>query len=439
MKHFLGPLRRCAANPRYFCDERGNAIYLTGSHTWASFQEVRSPGEADFDYTAFLDMLTGNGHNYTRMWQWCHTTNAPWTADPVEITPLPWERTGPGLARDGMPKFDLDRFNEAYFARLRRRIELAGERGIYVALMMFEAWAMRWSNAKVDSWQYHPLNGENNINGVHGGGNRDNRTDLFTLDNPAILERQKAFVRKVIDTLNDLDNVLFEIINEMPFDQRGYQWHSFMVDYIKRYERTKPKQHPVGMTDDGGGHNLAVMASRADWISPGNWSANASSSYKTDPPAADGGKVIITDTDHLWGHGGTCSWAWKSFLRGLNPIFMDPWGPVPGNPIPGYPSNILNTRDYPDWAPLRRTLGLIRKVALSLDMSRMFPRPDLTFTGYCLSDVGNAYVAYAPEDQTIHLTVAGPAKYTVRWIMVRTMEECEAAPVEVNESERRVQ
>lgn len=36
-------------------------------------------------------------------------------------------------------------------------------------------------------------------------------------------------------------------------------------------------------------------------------------------------KVILVDTDHLWGVGGSPAWVWKSFLRGHNPIFMDPY------------------------------------------------------------------------------------------------------------------
>jgi hypothetical protein len=441
MTHFRGPLRRCEKNPRYFCDERGEAIYLTGSHTWASFQELRSPGEPPFDYAGFLDMLEAHGHNYTRMWQWCHTTNAPWTRDPVEITPLPWQRTGPGAARDGGPRFDLGRFDQGYFERLRDRIEAAGRRGIYVGLMMFEAWAMRWSNARVDSWQYHPFHQDNNVNGVHGGHNRDGKTELYTLKNADVVEVQKAFVRQVIDAVGDLDNVLFEVVNEVPFDQHAYLWHHFMVDFIHETERDRPKRHPVGMSDDGGGNNLALLASNADWVSPGNAAApgHIAGNYKTDPPLAEGGKVVITDTDHLWGHGATPSWAWRSFVRGLNPIFMDPWAPVPGEPIPGYPSGILNARDYPDWEPVRATLGLVRRVALSLDMNRMRPRPDLSRGGgLCLADVGRAYVAYAPDDPALHLLVPGPARYAVQWILVRTREQIDGGTVGLAESENRV-
>ncbi|UCC17485.1 MAG: aldo/keto reductase, partial [Dehalococcoidales bacterium] len=46
--------------------------------------------------------------------------------------------------------------------------------------------------------------------------------------------------------------------------------------------------------------------------------------YRDNPPFADGKKVILSDTDHLWGIGGDVAWAWKTFLRGMNPLFMDP-------------------------------------------------------------------------------------------------------------------
>ena len=129
-------------------------------------------------------------------------------------------------------------------------------------------------------------------------------------------------MRHVIDTLNDLDNVLWEISNESHSGSRAWQDH--MIHYVHSYEARKPYQHPVGMTVAWPeGSNAALLASPADWISP-----NATGGYKENPPAADGCKVILSDTDHLWGMGGTQAWVWKSFLRGLNPLFMDPYTDV---------------------------------------------------------------------------------------------------------------
>ncbi|MBE7554343.1 MAG: hypothetical protein HS126_25095 [Anaerolineales bacterium] len=67
----IGLLRVNPANPRYFTDGNSRAIYLTGSHTWANFQEA---GESNpppvFDYVAYLDFLQANNHNFFRLWRW---------------------------------------------------------------------------------------------------------------------------------------------------------------------------------------------------------------------------------------------------------------------------------------------------------------------------------------------------------------------------------
>ena len=84
--------------------------------------------------------------------------------------------------------------------------------------------------------------------------------------------------------------------------------------------------------------------------------------YKEDPPAADGRKVMLPDTDHLWGHGGNPGWVWKCFARGHNPIFMDPWqGLYLGATEEIAPWSFTggiskDRRDYPDWEPTRRAL-----------------------------------------------------------------------------------
>ena len=89
-------------------------------------------------------------------------------------------------------------------------------------------------------------------------------------------------MRKVVDTLNDLDNVLWEICNEGDPDSKDWQYH--MIDYIKRYEAEQPKQHPVGMTAMyPGGQNVDLFESPADWISP---APNDIDDYKENPPAA---------------------------------------------------------------------------------------------------------------------------------------------------------
>ena len=248
---------------------------------------------------------------------------------------------------------------------------------------------------------------------------------------PEVVEYQKAYIRKVVDTVNDLDNVLIEIINETMDDEPGVLWHGHMVDYVHEYEQTKPKQHPVGMTSDGGPrYNPILFASAADWVSP---SVRPGESYRYDPPPADGRKVVIADTDHIWGTGGTYQWVWKCFLRGMNPIFMDPWGPLPSwsdDSRRSFDRGMLMTRNYHDWGLLRANLGHTRRFAERLPLDHMEPHDDLASSRYCLAWPGHVYLIYSPEDGqvTVDLTATQGA-LAVEWFCPRTAERVTAPAV----------
>ena len=429
---FHGPLRHNPANPRYFTDDAGQAIYLTGSHTWASLMEIKLAGGSNFDYAAWLNFMHEHHHNCMRLWTWDHSEMAPWTTEHLYFEPMPFVRPGPTfgseLALDGQPKYDLSQYNAAYFERLRERVILAGERGIYVAVMLFEGWCLKWAVPESDPWPYHPYHAANNINGVNGDTDNDGKGDVYSLESPAVLEYQKAYIRKVIDTLNDLDNVLWEIANEVENTDRAFAWSYHMVEYVREYERTKPKQHPVGMTAESGAqYNPIIFASPADWVSPG---AGSRGEYRLDPPEADGAKVILNDTDHLWGHGGTYPWAWKCFLRGLNPLFMDPWEPVPGSTMSNYAGASLNRRDYPDWALLRQNLGYTRRFAGRMDLNAMRPRSDLAASRYCLANPGREYIVYFLEDGQGWVEATSiTGELQVEWFSPRTGETVTMPPI----------
>ncbi len=428
-----GPLRVHPINPRYFTNDTGRAIYLTGSHTWANLQDIGLPGGPPFPYDEYLDFMEHYGHNFMRLWMFEHPERASWTEVPIVFDPLPWMRTGPGLATDGKPKFDLTTFNEAYFTRMRERIIAAGEHGIYCAVMLFQGWSLHRTSAKVgDPWPVHPFNAANNVNGIdvpYTAEDDDEHPCLHSMMLPDVLARQEAYVQKVIDAVNDLDNVLYEIINE----GGATAWQIHMIDLVHRVERAKAKQHPVGMTYRfrPKQYNSELFGSPAEWISPANEPAGwwipglaVLEDYQNDPPAADGRKVVLNDTDHLWGHGGNPRWVWKSFLRGHNPIFMDPWWPLyiesdpqvtPWTFVGGISKD---HRDYPDWDPTRRAMGDTRRYAEKMDLAAMTPQPALASTGYCLANVGKEYLVYLPEGGSVTLNLRGEeVLYNVEWFL----------------------
>jgi len=388
-----GPLNIDPDNPRYFTDGSGNAVLLTGSHTWSNLQDNGgSYPPPVFDYTAYLDFLEENNHNFFRLWTW---EQARWTSETTDdnywFYPMtPFQRTGPGAALDGKAKFNLNKFDQTYFDRMRQRIIEADKRGIYVSIMLFNGWSVtegdpRYGAGKNNPWKGHPFNIHNNVNGINGDTNGDDQgLESHTLSVPAITDIQKAYIRKVINTVNDLDNVLYEICNECDLSSKNWQYQ--MINYIHTYEKGKPKQHPVGMTHVG--DDNALRESPADWISIWNDGSLI-------PPVADGQKVSVLDTDHICGVCGSRAWAWEAFTRGHNPIFMDAYdGAGYGVGGAGF------VFDDPRWVDTRANMGYVLTYANRINLEAMVPHPDLCSTKYCLANPGaevGEYLVYIPD------------------------------------------
>src|SRR5512132_1747006 len=114
-----GVLRASPGNPRYFTDDTGRAIYLTGSHTWTGMID-RGPSDppAPFDFTRYLKFLRSSSHSFIRLWSRHVSRYESYGRDVLYGEPLPWVRSGPGMALDGKPRFDLTQLNDRYFSRL---------------------------------------------------------------------------------------------------------------------------------------------------------------------------------------------------------------------------------------------------------------------------------------------------------------------------------
>jgi hypothetical protein len=420
-KPATGPLRVLASNPRWFTDGSGKAVYLAGSHIWQSLQDngllirgaTGNPPPV-FDYPAYLDFLERHNHNFFRLWRWEATKwTDRFTGEVKYNRPHPWVRSGPGAANDGEPKFDLKRFNQEYFDRLRSRVAAAGERGIYAAVMLFEGWELQFT----DGWRNHPFQAANNVNGVEADQNGDGSGLEYNTLAPGELGRrvvalQEAYIRKVIDTVNDLDNVLYEICNESHGGSTEWQYH--VIRFVKEYESRKVKQHAVGMTFQyKGGTNKVLYDSPADWISPNP--GEARERYRESPCSDCSSKVVVNDTDHLWGHtGGDNIWVWRSFTRGLNVLFME---------------ELLPSPTWQDSA--RQAMGQVRRFGGRMNLARMKPEPRLSATGYCLADPGNEYLVFqsAKGEFTVDLSKA-EGEFAAQWLNVNADRAVAAKPVQ---------
>jgi hypothetical protein len=408
-----GPLRANLRNPRYFTDDSGRAIYLTGSHTWNNLQDMgKSDPPPQFDFAGYLDFLNRLNHNFVRLWAWDMLRT--WDARDV-VRPFPWARTGPGSALDGKPRFDLFRHDDEHFDRLRSRVAQAAGRNIYVGVMLFEAWSIFASNRT--QREMHLFSRENNINGIDLLGSEADGVlrDWITLDNSEVVRAQEAYVRRVVQAVNEFDNVLYEICNEA--GGHSHDWQDYFVEFVRKCEAEMPKRHPVGVTGGMGtlSDNEWLFASAADWVSPEGWGPEGElSGYLQathtwgSAPFDRGGKVVLLDTDHLWGVGGNEAWAWKSFCRGYNVLYMDRCDDFA---TAFYEHERWPQRFNPD---LRREMGRIRAYAERMELNAATPQNGLASTGYCLAQPGEEYLVYQPTAGPFAVELASGA-YEYEW------------------------
>jgi len=468
-----GPLIVSPVNPRYFTvtsgPRAGRAIYLTGSHIWNNLQDGMGPGATcaaaaePFDYAGYLAFLKQRGHNFIRLWRWEQfKSQAAGGGFHLCMTPQPWERTGPGVAKDGKPKFDLSKLDQSYFDRLRKRVIDAGKEGIYVAVMFFDGWALHLSPSP-DNVEGHPFHEANNVNGARVRSIVD--YNVLPLE-PTVQAFQETYIRKLVDVLHDLPNVLYEVANESsgggsvdenfakalgitgPIDWgNSTQWQYWVIDVVRRYENERGyTHHPMGITmqfpvADQTKVNEPLNASQAEWISPGYDDeifkdgqhpmapGSPPSRWYADPPPADGSKVVITDTDHYAPGKGDALWAWKSFLRGHHPILMDfglIGGPNPANTnaeSPGVPS-------FASSEHARLAMGDTRRYAERIGLIDMRPSTDVSSTRYALAHAGNEYLILQPDRSGAPFSVTLPAgSYAAEWFRVNERRTADGGTV----------
>jgi hypothetical protein len=235
----------------------------------------------------------------------------------------------------------------------------------------------------------------------------------------AIVPLASAIEGSSFDTINDLDNVLYEIANEAA--TVSIPWQYELIDYIHAYEAGKPKQHPVGMSATNyAGHVILtadLLASNADFICPPGWDSN---NWQYDPPAATGNRVHILDVDHIfpgqWDAGAIDhgQWIWKAFLRGHSAIHMDDCanlgiaGVNPYTPLRVYDVFRTTQRQTADYAA-------------RCNLNRTIPNGALSSTGYCIANPGHQYLVLRPGSTgsfAVDLSAGSGKTFAVEWLNV---------------------
>ena len=423
-----GPLT-VSSNPDYFTDAKGAVLILNGSQTWNTFQDWGTNGALEtLDFKAFVDFLTAHGHNFTLLWitempKFCGlptTANAP---PDFVASPLPWLRTGPGNATDGGLKFDLTKFDPSFFDRLRTRVQALRNAGIYVGVYLFTG---EWLNIFRCTTDGYPFTGANNVNGVddrYAGGKQGIGSITMTAPN-AITRFQDAYVEKVIDTLNDLPNVLWIVSEEAPANSAW--WNDHQISHVRAYEAKKRHQHPIGYAALIRAPDTIIYNSDADWVAPQARISPATSCGSGKPAC----KVNVNDSDHsyfgMWNETPqqNRNYEWQNFMNGNQVLFMDPYlvyYPREKRNLCTSPRHGICSAPDPRYDNFRDNLGYILGYSRKLNLAAVKPRSSLCSTGYCLAQTpaaGAEYLIYAPSGGSFTVDLSAmPEKRTlaVEW------------------------
>ena len=230
------PLSLHPANPHYFLFRGQPAILITSGEHYGAVLNL------DFDYIPYLNELQSKGLNHTRTFSGTYRevpSSFGITENTLAPKPnrylAPWARsTVPGYF-DGGNKFDLSRWDEAYFRRLTNFVAQAGRRGIVVEVNLF---CPLYDEVL---WQANPMNDRNNVNGV----GKCPRDEVYTLAHEDLTRIQKAVTRKIIEALQEFDNIYFEVCNEPWCGNVAPAWQDEIISTIVSTEAALPARHLI--------------------------------------------------------------------------------------------------------------------------------------------------------------------------------------------------
>jgi hypothetical protein len=211
---------------------------------------------ADFDYDAYLAEMQRTGQNQTRVFTFYRETadsiSGPGDRNTLAPAPqasvLPWERAPEGgKAADGLEKFDLNRWNPRYFARLADYVEKCGRHGVVCEIVLF---CNPYDQQKFDLF---PCSAASNVNGV--GATLAGFRDFMSLRDEGVTAFQERFVRRIAEELNPYDNLYYEICNEpsrrddptVENEAAIVSWQARLARVLREAEEGLPNRHLIAV------------------------------------------------------------------------------------------------------------------------------------------------------------------------------------------------
>ena len=408
------PFRKHPGNPHYFLFRGKPTILITSAEHYGSVLNL------DFDYTKYLDTLAREGMNHTRTFvgAYCEQAGdfgiARNTLAPLEgrfITP--WARSDQPGYPDGGNKFDLTRFDGAYFARMKDFVTKASERGIVIEINLFCPFYGD------QMWALSPMNAQCNVNGVGGLP----REQVYSLESE-LLPYQEAMARKIVAALQGFDNVYFEVMNEPYCGNVPMDWQERIADVIVEAERDLPNKHLISL-------NIANFREQVEKLHPAVSLINFHYAFPPDTVATNWGLDVCIG-DNETGFAGTSDARYRmegwAFILAGGALYNN----LDYSFVAGHEDG---TFEYPGNQPgggtttLRAQLKVLADFMADLDFIHMQPSPEVLSAALpehvkaeVLAEAGRQYAVYlyhaeGAEAVTVELALDVPVgKYTVEWV-----------------------
>ena len=364
----------------------------------------------DFDFERCLAALASDGLNHTRTFSGTYRevprsfgiTDNTLAPKPNRYA-CPWARSDAPGCSDGGNRFDLTRFDEAYFQRLKRFMAAAQKHGVVVEMNLF---CPLYDDAL---WNASPMNSKNNVNGVGDCP----RTEALTLKHPRLVEMQVAFTREIVRELNAFDNLYYEVCNEPYFGGVTLDWQHRIVDTIVDAEKALPCKHLISL-------NIANGRKKVDAPHPAVSIFNFHYCVPPDTVAMNYGlnKVI---GENETGFRGKHDFLYRSegwdFLLAGGGLYNN----LDYSFTPGHPDGTLLDYRSPGGGspPLRKQLGILKRFVEGFDFVRMKPGNAAIksvsggLSVRALIEEGKAYAVY------LHVRVRNKPKKIVDYLRER--------------------
>jgi hypothetical protein len=416
------PIKLHPDNPRYFLYQSKPTILITSGEHYGAVLNL------DFDYIPYLNELQARGFNQTRTFGGSYREiPGSFGIQDNTLAPLPnkficpWARSDTPGYFDAGNKFDLAKWDDAYFKRLKDFLAQAAQRGIVVELSLF------CPNYDEKLWQANPMNAKNNINNV---GNCPLK-EPYTLKHEDLTKVQDAMVRKIVSELKDCDNLYYEIANEPYFGGITLEWQAHIAATIVDAEKDFPAKHLIAQN----------IANKTAKVKDPNAAVSIFNFHYAKPPVAvatnwELNKVIGFDETGFRGSTDKPyrTEAWDFILAGgaeysnldYSYSAKAPNGTgvvkAPGGGGPAFRAQLKILKDFIygfDFVKMAPDQTVVKTGLPANTTFRALAQPGKAYAVFFLTGGGDLKTAPAPEPMNLTLTLA-QGDYTVEWINTQT-------------------